>query len=488
MKLTPLVVICFFATAVAHSPIRLLPANPHYFEFRGKPTALITSGEHYGAVLNLDFDGRRYLQTLAAAGLNLTRLFSGSYVEKQGAFGIEKNVLAPDENRFLPPWARSQSPGYAGSGNKFNLDAFNPEYFARLRNFVKTADQLDIVVEVVLFSSIYTEENWRFMPFHPQNNVNHIEIDDRLLVHTLDNGRLLSFQEKMVRKIVRELNEFDNVYFEIQNEPWSDHADSAGVLLDHLADDDLNKINVSWQNQLDLADAASLRWQQRIADIIVDEEKGLPKKHLIAQNYVNFLYPLAKVSSAVSILNFHYALPAAVSLNDYFHRPISFDESGFAGPGDDVYRRQAWRFLLAGGAVFNGLDYSFYPGCEDGSGVISGPGGGSPTLRSQLAALLRFINSFDLSRLHPDHTTLLHTPELFPHLLSIPGDEYAGYFQGRWPSRITWRLPQGSYELKWLNAKNGDVVQMQHLSSDGGISEVETPPFEEEIALDMRRK
>jgi hypothetical protein len=31
------------------APIRLHPANPHYFLFRGKAVALITSGEHYGA-------------------------------------------------------------------------------------------------------------------------------------------------------------------------------------------------------------------------------------------------------------------------------------------------------------------------------------------------------------------------------------------------------------------------------------------------------
>jgi hypothetical protein len=37
-------------------PIRLHPDNGHYLEFRGKPTILITSGEHYGAVLNQDFD------------------------------------------------------------------------------------------------------------------------------------------------------------------------------------------------------------------------------------------------------------------------------------------------------------------------------------------------------------------------------------------------------------------------------------------------
>ena len=36
-------------------PISLHPENPHYFLFRGRPTVLVTSGEHYGALLNPGF-------------------------------------------------------------------------------------------------------------------------------------------------------------------------------------------------------------------------------------------------------------------------------------------------------------------------------------------------------------------------------------------------------------------------------------------------
>ena len=65
--------------------LRLYPDNPHYFLFRGKPAVLITAGEHYGAVLNLDFDYVRYLDELKACGFNLTRTFSGTYPEVGGA-------------------------------------------------------------------------------------------------------------------------------------------------------------------------------------------------------------------------------------------------------------------------------------------------------------------------------------------------------------------------------------------------------------------
>ena len=52
----PLLFLLITALAAGPKPISLHPDNPHYFLFRGKPTVLITSGEHYGAVLNLDFD------------------------------------------------------------------------------------------------------------------------------------------------------------------------------------------------------------------------------------------------------------------------------------------------------------------------------------------------------------------------------------------------------------------------------------------------
>jgi hypothetical protein len=100
------------AAAASASPVRLNPKNPHYFLLPGKAVVLITSGEHYGAVLNEDFNYRRYLQALAADGLNYTRLFGGSYREVPGkSFGILRNDLAPAAGRYRAPWARSSAPG-----------------------------------------------------------------------------------------------------------------------------------------------------------------------------------------------------------------------------------------------------------------------------------------------------------------------------------------------------------------------------------------
>src|SRR5437016_13787230 len=99
--------IAALAAAENSQRLRLHPQNPHYFLFRGRPTVLIASGEHYGAVLNLDFDYVKYLDTLAQDGLNLTRTFSGAYVEPPGAVNIPGNTLAPAPHRLPGPWASS---------------------------------------------------------------------------------------------------------------------------------------------------------------------------------------------------------------------------------------------------------------------------------------------------------------------------------------------------------------------------------------------
>jgi hypothetical protein len=67
--------------------IRLHPQNPRYFLLRGKAVALISSGEHYGAVLNADFDYRRYLSTLEADGLKSPGHEDGSDTAPNGPGG-----------------------------------------------------------------------------------------------------------------------------------------------------------------------------------------------------------------------------------------------------------------------------------------------------------------------------------------------------------------------------------------------------------------
>jgi hypothetical protein len=438
-------------------PLALHPQNGHYFVYEGKAAILITSGEHYGAVLNRDFDFRKYLDTLAADGLNLTRTFSGAYVEPEGAFKIAENTLAPKRGRFLCPWARSDQPGYANGGAKFDLTRWDDEYFARLKEFVAYAKERGVIIEMNLFCPMYEEIQWKMSPMNAANNVNGFGKVGKHEVYDLTKNRdLQPVQEALVRKIDAELRDADNVYYEICNEPYF-----GGV---------------------------TMEWQHRIADVIVDAEKEFPHRHLISQNIANGAKKVSSPHPAISIFNFHYAHPPdAVAQNYGLEKVIGDNETGFKGTADDHYRMEAWEFILAGGGLYNNLDYSFTAGHEDGTFQYPAtqPGAGSVAFRKQMAVLARFIKQFDFVKMKPARESISGSLPKGARwqLLAEAGRQYAGYFKGAARTRFTLDLPAGKYDVQWADAISGKAAAASSSRAHaGGAAEFEIPSELNEVA------
>ncbi len=91
-------------------PVRAHPDNPHYFSYKGKPLVLITTDQHYGAVINLDFDYIPFLDRLHEFGMNLTRIYPGAYVEMKDQYA-KGNPLGPAPDRYILPWKKSTVSG-----------------------------------------------------------------------------------------------------------------------------------------------------------------------------------------------------------------------------------------------------------------------------------------------------------------------------------------------------------------------------------------
>jgi hypothetical protein len=464
---------------VLSQPIRIHPENPHYFEYKGKAVVLITSGMHYGAVLNLDMDYDRYLAVLENNGFNLHREFIIPCYEWQNDENWEKvqTPLCPRPGKLLSPYARSGIPGAKDGLNKFDLDQWNPVYFDHLRDFCRKADEKNIVTEIVLFTVLYGEDTWDTNPLNAKNNINGIGNGHYNDYTFTRESKLLERQKELAGKIVKELNEFDNVYFEICNEPyWAKGI--PGVNPEVSAQHFLPEVNA---------------WQAEIAATVFETEKNLPKKHLVAQNMANEYYKVDTVCRpGVSVLNFHYAFPPkAVPDNYHCNLPVSFDETADGCDAPDR-RTEAWAFMLSGGAVYDNLDWSF--AIDDQSGRGRNPAGKRRSgleVKQQLALLKHFMDDFDFIHAKPmEAQRMMNIPETVLYYGLENPQELAVYFLKRSVTAIRQAgllVPPGSYELTWMDPLDGSIIRKQQAFTVENKLPLDFPPFSDDLVLKLKR-
>ncbi|HUR45814.1 MAG TPA: hypothetical protein VMZ27_08080, partial [Candidatus Saccharimonadales bacterium] len=195
---------------------------------------------------------------------------------------------------------------------------------------------------------------------------------------------------------------------------------------------------------------------------------------------------------AISIFNFHYASPpATVTMNYGLNKVIGDNETGFRGTNDSHYRMEAWQFMLAGGGLFNNLDYSFVAGHEKGDFAYpkNQPGGGSPVFRHQMFILQDFLNSFQFTKMAPASSVLKGgLPEKArAYVLAEPGQQYAAYVFGAGQANPILDLPAGNYKVEWLNPFTGKIEKKERLKHPGGTATLNSPAYDPDIALRIVR-
>lgn len=201
------------------------PKNPRYF-CDGKGKAIYLTGSHnwyvhqdyaVGEAETSTFDYEGYLDMLQRHEHNFMRYWLLA-LQPAGAPWTEDLI------RFSPlPYKRS-GPGLAADGHqKFDLDQWEEGYFIRLRQRVQLAAERGIYVSVLLFDGWCLNnpnqkiDTWNYHPYRSENNINdcdHIDGD----IYNLDNCELLYRQTEFVKKVLLELNDFENLTYEIINE------------------------------------------------------------------------------------------------------------------------------------------------------------------------------------------------------------------------------------------------------------------------------
>ena len=319
---------------------------------------------------------------------------------------------------------------------RFDLEAWDERFFRRLRTFLAAAAARGVVVELVFFGSPHGDELCRLFPLHPASNVNGVGTGMARWqdVMTLADPSVTEHQRRLVRKLVTETNAFDNLYYEICNEPVA--VDAAGRPAPERLRD----------------------WQQAMIETVRETERTLPRRHLVAVNCQMSLPardpegPLGlpvgvlddgyyRHNAEVDLLNFHYishrlpreglhhqypggARPKApayrfghiapfVALRAPAGKAIGFDED-FAGivhgqpPRPAQKRMEAWESLLGGCATYDHLDFTFTTDDPTGAGAGTPPAGiprdwlDGRELRRRFGAVAALAADLDLITLRPD--------------------------------------------------------------------------------------
>lgn len=162
---------------------------------------------------------------------------------------------------FPMPYQRVKGHGKAADGlGKFDLEAFNPAFFQRLRRRCEDLQQAGVYVSIMLFE-VYGFLNgekvgnppqslWDGNVFKRTNNINDIDVDgdgngNGMEFFYTDDKRILKLQRAYVKQVIDTLNHLDNVFYEIANELYAP------------------------------------QWQYDMIEFIKDYEKTKPKQHLV---------------------------------------------------------------------------------------------------------------------------------------------------------------------------------------------------------------
>ena len=487
---------CAAGNIGAADAISIHPDNPRYFLFRGKPLVLITASEHYGSVMNRPFDFVKYLDDAAAHKMTLTRTFL-LFRELQSARN-PSSPCKPESPDYIAPFPRT-GPGKALDGEPiYDLDQWNPEYFERLHRFLDAASQRGIIVELTIFSNTYADQVWALNPFRAENNKQHLEKIEWPEYLSLKNTELVKRQSSYARKIIDETSGYDNVYYEICNEP-------GGAVKGHIPSAEVDE------------------WQNEMGRVIRDEMQRTHHGHLVAGQQAfayspKFRFPLDETYSQklFDIVNIHplpntdfggtlYQLGAFMSKDLALpemarfcravfaqKKPSVMDEDNTASmyrdpTGWTIHRKRAWTTVLNGGH-YDYIDFSITVGSETGTAMSRSH------IRSWMQYLSEFISSFDY--IHADNSNgwLGDLPDhVTASTLSARGDDYVAYLADDREitdptageplhGTVKLTLPSGTFAVSLFSPVSGQSSPAVRMEG-GGTRSLILEPFRDDIVI-----
>jgi len=438
-----------------HGPLRVHPSNPRYFTDDSGRAILLTGSHTWNNLVDMGptdpperFDYETHLKWLAAYPHNFFRLWTWELVRwdtgANGESGARMHSVTPH------PWPRT-GPGLALDGKpKFDLEQFDPDYFQRLRQRVKLAQEQGIYVAVMLFEGWglqFVKQGWNSHPFHRQNNSNGINGDQNgdglgVEIHELLDPQITSLQEAYVRQVIDTVNEFDNVLYEISNE---NHP-------------------------------ASTPWQYHLIRFVKDYEKTKPKQHPVG---MTFQY---KGGNNQTLFDSPADWVSPNPEGGYRDNPPAADGRMVVITDTDhlwgIGGNAGWMWK----SFFRGLNPIFMD-CYDGKVLVKNFDlEWAEPMRRSMGHALNLSQRVDLASMRP-------RPDLASskYCLADAGREYLVYIPEAKEVTLDLSGPAASYEVEWFNPVTGKMQTKEPVRGGGGKVRFVSPLTSKDAVLYLKR-
>jgi len=373
---------------------------------------------------------------------------------------------------FIPDSEEPLQPFLEVNSTQVDLSVPNAAYYDRLRGYIRENWRTGRVVLLQVFDEVGLErgaDRWDLNPFRPGRNVNGLRLpgsgrDAVPEFYDLENGALLSIQERYVRELVARTHVFGNVIYEICNEY-----------------------------------TGSAEWLSHMIGLFRELEAELGKNLLLTNMSCNgFLLGLEAGHPGIDVLDLFHA---PESLRDYSPRQIydrfvaarSFGKpliSGRIGPEPDNSdlpylglrraRYSFWALFMAGAVGATTKEDDNGPRSRFGPPIYPD----DPEWELLIHALQQFASDAgDLRGYGPAPEMIRSAPASTAFALASPRRVLVYLAE---PTGGTLRLSglgSGPYTVKYFDPFTGGYLGVARTVTSGGEATIPTPTFFEDLAV-----
>ncbi len=446
------------AAEVDKDRIQPYAKNPRYWQYKGKPVLLLG-----GSVDDSLFQIPRlkeHLDAMQAVGANYIR-----------------NTMSdrPDHDFEVYAFKKLEN-------GKYDLNAWNAEYWQRFENMLRWTHEREIIVQIEVFDRFDYVDNrnsnrWQKHPYNPKNNVNYSYEESGFAPRYPDhpganrqpfffttpkqrnNKVVLSFQQRFVEKLLSHTLEYNHVLYCMDNETNGEEAWGAywaGFIRDHARGKGKEVCVTEMWDDWDLnaeRHRRTLDHPERydFADVSQNNQK---KGQVHWDNFQAVRRRIAKQPRPLNTVKTYGA-----------------DGGRFGDNRNGVQRW--WRHVIGGAASMR------FHRPDSGLGL-------SKPAQGAIRAARKLATKITPWEMEPGLKLLSNREKNEAYLTSRPGEAYALYFTNGGAVGLDLSKAAGTFDVHWINIATGEWGEKAKVTG-GKTVELQAPGKGGWVAAIVRR-